>query len=104
MKTDILALFLAGDDEAFLNSVHEQGLAELESDNVAVQIGRIFRTRRARLPSCWCWRRQVLLRRHHDDLGHRSDGYRGSRFENSRLPLPRHNNMPALDEILNHRN
>ena len=41
--------FLAEDDEAFLNSVHEQGLAELESGNVAIQIGRIFRARRARL-------------------------------------------------------
>ena len=36
-------LFLAEDDEAFLNSVHEQGLAELEPGNVAVQIGWIFR-------------------------------------------------------------
>jgi hypothetical protein len=77
-------LFLAEDDEAFLNSVHEQRLAELEPGNVAMQIGRIFRARRARLPSCRCWRRQVLLRsprgelvglwRYHDDLGHRSDG------------------------------
>ena len=49
--------FLAGDDEAFVDSVHEQGLAELESGNVAAQIGRIFRDRRARLPSCWWWRR-----------------------------------------------
>ena len=55
-------LFLAEDDEAFLNSVHEQGLAELEPGNVAMQIGRIFRARRARLPSCRCWSRQVLLR------------------------------------------
>ena len=76
-------LFLAEGDEAFLNSVHEQGPAELEPGNVAVQISRIFQARRARLPSCRCWRRQVLLRslrrelvglwRHHDDLGHRSD-------------------------------
>jgi hypothetical protein len=83
-------LFLAEDDEAFLNSVREQGLAELEPGNVAVQIGRIFRARRARLPSCRCWRKQVLLRsqgrelvglwRHHDDLGHRSAGCRGSRL------------------------
>ena len=42
-------LFLPGDDEAFLNSVHKQGLAELEPGNVAIQIGRIFRARRARL-------------------------------------------------------
>jgi hypothetical protein len=28
--------FLAEDDEAFLNSVHEQGLAELEPGNVAM--------------------------------------------------------------------
>ena len=32
-------LFLAEDDEAFLNSVHEQELAELEPSNVAIQIG-----------------------------------------------------------------
>jgi hypothetical protein len=49
-------LFLAEDDEAFLNSTHEQGLAELEPGNVAMQISRIFRARRARLPSCRCWR------------------------------------------------
>jgi hypothetical protein len=83
-------LFLAEDDETFLNGVHEQGLAELEPGNVAVQIGRIFWTRRTRLPSCRRWRSQVLLRsqgrelvelwRHHDDLRHRSDGRRGSRF------------------------
>jgi hypothetical protein len=54
--------FLAEDDEAFLNSVHEQGLAELIPGNVAMQIGRIFRARRTRLPSCRYWRRQVLLR------------------------------------------
>jgi hypothetical protein len=35
-------LFLAEDDKAFLNSIHEQGLAELEPGNAAVQIGRIF--------------------------------------------------------------
>ena len=68
------------------NSVYERGLAELEPGNVAVQIGRIFRARRARLPSYRCWRRQVLLRsqerelvglwRYHDDPGHRSDGCR----------------------------
>ena len=83
-------LFLAEDDEAFLNSVHEQGLAELEPGNVVVQISRIFRPGRARMPSCRCWRRQVLLRsqgrelvglwRHHDDLGHSSDGCRGSKL------------------------
>jgi hypothetical protein len=49
-------LFLAEDDEAFLNSIHEQGLAELEPGNVAMQISRIFRARRARLPSCRCLR------------------------------------------------
>jgi hypothetical protein len=31
--------FLAEDDEAFLNSIHELGLAELELDNITVQIG-----------------------------------------------------------------
>jgi hypothetical protein len=82
--------FLAEDDEAFLNSVHEQGFAELEPGNVAVQIGRIFRARRATLLSCRCWRRQVLLRsegrelvglwRYHDNLGHRSDGCKGSKL------------------------
>ena len=46
--------FLAEDDEVFLNSVHEQGLAEFDLGNVAMQIGRIFRARRARLPSCRC--------------------------------------------------
>jgi hypothetical protein len=35
-------LFLAEDDEVFLNSIHEQWLAELKPDNVVVQIGRIF--------------------------------------------------------------
>ena len=55
------------------------GLAELKLGNVAVQIGRIFHPRRARLPSYRCWRRQVLLRRqgrelvglwrHHDNPG-----------------------------------
>src|SRR5271155_234785 len=54
-----------------------------------MQIGRIFRGRRARLPSWRCWRKWVLLGsqwrelallwRHHDDLGHRSDGCRRSR-------------------------
>jgi hypothetical protein len=83
-------LFLAKDDETFLNGVHEQGLAELEPSNVAVQVGRIFWARRARLPSCRYWRSQVLLRsqgrelvrlwRHHDDLRHRSAGCRGSRL------------------------
>jgi hypothetical protein len=83
-------LFLAEDNEAFLNSVHEQELAELEPGNVTVEIGRIFWARKARLPSCRCWRRQVLLRsqgrelvrlwRHHNDLRHRSDGSRGSRL------------------------
>jgi hypothetical protein len=33
-------LLLAEDDETFLNSVHEQGLAELELGNVAMQIDR----------------------------------------------------------------
>jgi hypothetical protein len=46
--------FLAEDDEAFLNS---RGLAELEPGNVAMQISRIFRARRAKLPSCRCWRK-----------------------------------------------
>src|SRR3954449_11355421 len=53
---------------AFLNSVHEQGLAELEPGNVAMQIGRIFPARSARLPSCRCWRRQVLLRSQRREL------------------------------------
>jgi hypothetical protein len=39
-------LFLAEDDEVFLNSIHEQGLAELKSGDVVVQIGRIFRVGR----------------------------------------------------------
>ena len=43
-------LFLAEDDEAFLNDVRELGLAELEPGNVAVQVDRIFRCKRARLP------------------------------------------------------
>jgi hypothetical protein len=47
-------LFLAEDNEAFLNNIHEQGLAEFELGNVAVEIGRIFWARRARLPSCRC--------------------------------------------------
>jgi hypothetical protein len=47
-------LFLAEDDEAFLNSVHQQGLAGLELDNVAMEIGRIFRARRVRLHSRRC--------------------------------------------------
>jgi hypothetical protein len=65
-----------------------RGLAELKPGNVTMQIGRIFRARRARLPSCQCWRRQVMLRsqerelvglrKRHDDLRHRSDGCRGS--------------------------
>src|SRR5271155_759093 len=63
MRSRVLRVpFLAKGDEAFLNSVEELGLAELESGNVAVQIGRIFRARRARLPSYRCWRRQALLR------------------------------------------
>ena len=63
MRSRVLRVsFLAKGDEAFLNGVHEQGLAELEPGNVAVQIGRIFRVRRARLPSYWCRRRQVLQR------------------------------------------
>jgi hypothetical protein len=83
-------LFLAEDDEIFLNGVHEQELAELELSNVAVQVGRIFWARRVRLPSCRCWRSQVRLRsqgrelvrlwRHHDDLRYRSDGSRGSKL------------------------
>ena len=48
--------FQAKDDEVFLDSVHEQGLAELEVGNVAMQVGRISRARRARLSSCRCWR------------------------------------------------
>jgi len=53
MRSRVLRVsFLAEDDEAFLNSVHEQGFAEFEPGNVAVQICRIFRARRARLPSC----------------------------------------------------
>ena len=54
--------FLVEDRHTLPNGVQEQGLTELEPRNVAVQIGRIFRGRRARLPSWWCWRRQVLLR------------------------------------------
>jgi len=82
-------LFLVEDRYTLLNAVPEQGLAELELRNVAMQIGRIFRGRRARLPSWRCWRKWVLLGsqwrelvllwRHDDDLGHRSDGCRGSR-------------------------
>jgi len=34
--------FLAEDDKLFLNTVHEQGLAELEPGNVAVQIRDFF--------------------------------------------------------------
>jgi len=106
-------LFLTEDDEAFLNSVREPLLAELEPGNVAVQIGRIFRARRARLPSCRCWRRQVLLRsqgrelvglwRHHDDLGHRSDGYEGPGSPSCLPKLSQiiHNPSTALDEICN---
>jgi hypothetical protein len=85
MRSRVLRVsFLAEDGEAFLKSLHEQGLAELEPGNVAVQIGRIFRARRARLPSYRYRRRQVLLRRqrrelvglwrYHDNPGHRSDG------------------------------
>jgi hypothetical protein len=89
-------LFLAEDDEAF-NNVHEQGLSEPEPGNVAAQIGRIFRARSARLPSCQCWRRQVLLRsqgrelvglwRYRNDLEHRSDRCKGSKLALLSPPL-----------------
>src|SRR5277367_4294493 len=85
--------------------VHEQGLAELEPGNVAVQIGRIFWARRARLPSCRCWRSQVLLRsqgrelvglwRYHDNLGYRSDGCKG--FKLALLSPP----LSKLSRLLN---
>jgi hypothetical protein len=44
-------LFLAEDDEIFLNSVHEQELAELKLSNVTMQVGRIFWAKKARLSS-----------------------------------------------------
>jgi hypothetical protein len=76
--------------DSLLDSFLEQGLAELKSGNVAVQIGRTFRARRARLSSCRCWKKQILLRsqgkelvgllRRHDDLGHRNGGCKGSKL------------------------
>jgi hypothetical protein len=39
------------EDRYILNAIPKQGLAELEPGNVAVQIGRTFRGRKARQPS-----------------------------------------------------
>ena len=74
-------LFLAEDDEAFLKSVDEQALAELEPGNVAMRRCRSAGSSGPKgldcLPACRCWRREVLLRsqgrepvglwRHHDE-------------------------------------
>jgi hypothetical protein len=55
--------------------------SELESRNVAMQIGRIFRGGRTGLPSCRGATGELRegtgrAVEDHDDLGHRSDGYR----------------------------
>jgi hypothetical protein len=55
--------------------------SELESRNIAVQIGRIFRGGRAGLPSCRDAIGEVgegtgRAVKDHDNLGHRSNGYR----------------------------
>jgi hypothetical protein len=56
---DAEAVPLLIEDYNLLNDVLEQGLAELEPGNIAVQI---FRARRARLSSWGCWSRKSTAR------------------------------------------